>query len=115
MLRTIAALALASLAAVAFAYRSNEPEFTARGEVLSVSPEDRTLTLEDVGDLDSESVVSAGVRRAFLVDESTVLTSGGNRIELGDVQVGSYATVRYVMDEGKNVARSIDIESRASE
>jgi hypothetical protein len=115
MIRTIAALTLASLAGAAYAYRNTEPEFTARGEVLSVSLEERTLTLEDVGDLDGESPMHSGVRRAFLVDGSTVLTAGGNRIELGDVQVGSYANVRYVMDDGTNVARSIEIESPASE
>jgi hypothetical protein len=118
MNRIIVSIALASLAVAALAARKAKSEFVARGEVLAVSPGDRTLTLEDVADIDakaSDNGMQSGVSRVFAIDDETKLIRDGEPIELADIAVGSFATVRYVMDSGRNIALSVEAGSPTSD
>lgn len=115
MNRTLTGIALAFLVGLAFAFPETGPEIVAKGKVLAVSAEARTLTLEEVADDSSPDATQSGVRREFVVNDATKLTAEGAEVELGDIAVGALATVRYVMDQGKNVALVIEVRSPATD
>lgn len=89
-----------------------------RGEIVAVSVEEGILTVEETPEPDAEpspDAMQSGVRRDFVVDESTKLTSGDETIALTEIQVGSMATVHYVLDSGKNVALAVELRAAATE
>lgn len=118
MNRTVLTVMLVLLGAAAFAAQMAEQEIVTQGEIVAVSAEEKTLTIEETAEPGAELAPDArqsGVQREFLVNESTKLTIDGEPIELGDVGAGSMAVVHYVMDAGKNVALEIEVRSPATE
>jgi hypothetical protein len=87
MTRILLVLVVALLARSA-SLQAEEREYVTRGEVLSVSVEDRTLTM---------------VPRPFTITADTdVMTDRGQSIELGQILPGAQVTIHFVLDSGKN-------------
>lgn len=107
-----------SIAGSAFALQAMAKEFEAKGEIVKVSKEDSTVTLKEmenpVAD-PSPGAKQSGVVREFVVNEATKLTADGDAIELEDLQAGTQATIRYVIEAGDNIAKSIDLQRKATE
>lgn len=105
------------LASSAFALQM-PGEIESRGEVIEVSLDASTLKLEETPDpaeRHAPGTVHAGVVREFVVDASTKLSASGEAIELADVHPGAQATIVYVMDSGKNIAKSIELRTPTTE
>ncbi|HXV64384.1 MAG TPA: hypothetical protein VEK15_27040 [Vicinamibacteria bacterium] len=102
---------MAALAIPALAIQSVNGEIEAKGEIVEVSTQPATLTLKEAASPPEKS----GVVRKFVVDEATQLTSRGEPIDIADIQPGARATVRYVVDSGKNIAKSIDVTTPATD
>ena len=118
MTRTLVVLVVASLALSAF-LQAEEREYVTRGEVLSVSVEDRTLTMREIGEPPENArpgTMQSGVVRAFTITADTdVMTAQGQSIELGQILPGAQVTIHFVLDLGKNVAKAISVTSVATE
>ena len=102
---------MVALAIPALAIQSMDGEIEAQGEIVEVSTQPATLTLKEAASLPEKS----GVVRKFVVNEATELTSRGEPIDIADIQPGARATVRYVIDSGKNVAKSIEVTTPATD
>jgi hypothetical protein len=117
MNRIAMSIVLVLVAGAAFALQANEEPIVAKGEVVAVSSEDRTVTLEEIGEPASQSpgAMQSGVKREFEITESTKLTASGEPIELAAIGVGAMAEIYYVMDSGKNIALEVDVRQPATE
>jgi septum formation inhibitor-activating ATPase MinD len=105
-----------AIALLAFAgFPEAAPQWVTRGEIVSVSVADRTITIVEIADESSSVVSQSGVRRDMVVTEATKLTARGETIELDDIEVGAIGTFTFVMEEGKNIALVIDVRSSATE
>ncbi len=118
MTRAFLMLAVTLLAVSTFS-AAEEREFATGGEVLAVSVKDGTLTLKEIAEPPEGSrpgAMQSGVVRAFTVTAGTRLTaSGGRSIDLGDIGPGARVTIHFVLESGKNVAKSISVTSPATE
>jgi len=118
MTRTLVVLAVTLLAVSAF-LQAEQREFVTRGEVLSVSVEDRTLTMSEIAEPPENSrpgTMQSGVIRPFTVTADTKVTAAeGQSIEFGQILTGAQVTIHFVLDGGKNVAKSISVTSPATE
>ena len=118
MTRTLVVLVVASLALSAF-LQAEEREYVTRGEVVSVSVEDRTLTMREIAEPPESArpgTMQSGVVRAFTITADTdVMTAQGQSIELGQILPGAQVTIHFVLDLGKNVAKAISVTSVATE
>jgi len=118
MTRTMLVLAAMLLAVSAF-LQAEQREFITRGEVLSVSVEDRTLTMREIAEAPENSrpgTMQSGVVRSFtLTADTDVMTAQGQSIELGEIRPGAQVTIHFMLDSGKNVAKAISVTSSATE
>ena len=118
MTRTLVVLGLTFLAVSAF-LQAEPREFVTRGEVLSVSVEDGTLTMREIAEPPENSrpgTMQSGVVRSFTVTADTdVMTSQGQSIEFSQIRPGAQVTIHFVLDLGKNVAKAISVMSSATE
>jgi hypothetical protein len=116
MKRTFMLLAVA-LSTTAFFARAEQREFVTGGEVLSISVEKGTLTLREISDPRADSrpgTMQSGVVRDFMVTADTKLMAQGQSINLGAIRAGDRVTIHYVLDSGRNVARSVTRTSSPS-
>lgn len=117
----IAMVMMISMAGSAFALQlqPESEENEVRGEILEVSTDASTITLEESLEPPAEIAPDAtqeGVVRTFIINESTKLTtSDGESIELAEISPGQQATIRYVMDYGNSVAKSVEVRTAATE
>ena len=116
--RTLVVLAV-TLLAVSALLQAEQREYVTRGEVLSVSVEDGTLTMTEIAEPPETSrpgTMQSGVVRRFTVTANTdVMTAQGQSIELGQIRPGAQVTIHFVLDSGKNVAKAISVTSSATE
>lgn len=60
--------------------------------------------------------MQSGVVRPFTVTNDTQVTAAqGQSIELGQIRPGAQVTIHFVLDLGKNVAKSVSVSSPATE
>jgi hypothetical protein len=118
MTHTLVVLAVTLLAVSAFP-QAEQREFVTRGEVLSVSVEHGTLTMREIAEPPENSrpgTMQSGVVRPFTVTNDTqVMAAQGQSIELGQIRPGAHVTIHFVLDSGKNVAKSVSVSSPATE
>jgi len=111
-------LAVAFVTGAAFVSGSEGPEIVTQGEIVALSVEDGTVSVEETPDPEAElapGAMQSGVKREFVINEGTQLTRNDEPIELSDISVGANVVVRYVMDAGRNVAIELDVRSPATE
>ena len=111
-------IVLASLVLAALTLAASGPEIVTRGEVVAISADDNTITIEESADPAanlSPGAMQSGVQRDFLVNDATKLTENEETIELSDIKIGADVIVRYVMHDGMNVALEIDLRSHATD
>jgi hypothetical protein len=85
------------------------------GEVASVDV--TTLTVRETRPPEGASPdasLSFAVRK-FVVDGGTHVASGQKSIGLADIRVGDEVTVRFVLVNGENLAKRIEVQSRETE
>jgi hypothetical protein len=118
MTRTLLVLAVA-FSALSALLQADEREYVTRGEVLTVSVEERTLTMREIAEPPEDArpgTMQSGVVRPFtLTADTDVMTAQGQSIELGQILPGARVTIHFVLDSGKNVAKAISVTSAATE
>lgn len=75
-------------------------QILANGTVESVNAQDGTLVIK-TGLMSTEE---------FSVNSATLITDGGELLELASLQSGSEVKVQYVEESGKNVAKMISVK-----
>jgi hypothetical protein len=120
MTRTLLVLAVAvALLGVSTTVVAEEREFVTRGEVLAVSAQDGTLKIREIAEPAENAppgTMQDGVVRPFSVNADTEVTAAqGQSIELGQIQAGAHVVIHFILDNGKNVAKRIEVSSAATE
>lgn len=109
-------IAIASLVGLAVAQpeQPEQKELVFNGKVVNVSPKDRTLSAEEIAKAPENpkpEATQSGVVRPFVVTDETKLLSKGASISLADIRAGDRVMIHYIVDAGKNVARSITVSA----
>jgi hypothetical protein len=117
MKRTLMGFAalLMVLAAVA---QADPNELISSGEVIAVSAKDGTLELREIAEPPADArpgTMQSGVERPFVVGADAKLMAQERSIQLADIRVGDRVKIHYVIDSGKNVAKSITVTSRSTD
>lgn len=116
MVVAIACLAGSALA-LQTAQKAGKNEIVLEGKVMAVSTEEATVTVKEIGEPPrdpSSSAMQTGVEREFVVTEATKLTAKGGAIQLGDIHAGDLVTVHFVLEDGKNLAKSITVRTKST-
>lgn len=117
MLRILVGFGVTLLAVSAFAL-AGQQDIVASGEVVAISVKDGTLKMKEIAEPPKDSApgtMQSGVVRDFVVNVDTKLLAQGRSIQLADIRSGDRVTIEYVLDSGKNVAKSVTITVPATD
>jgi hypothetical protein len=98
--------------------QAEHKEFVSKGDVIAVSATDGTLKVREIAEPAADArpgTMQSGVERPFVVNADAKLMSQERSIALTDIRVGDRVTIHYVLDAGKNVAKSVTVTSRATD
>lgn len=117
MLRNLVGFGVTLLAVSTFAL-AVQKDIVSSGEVVAVSVKDGTIKMKEIAEPPANSppgTMQSGVVRDFVVNADTKLLAQGRSIQLADIRSGDRATIEYVLEGGKNVAKSVTITVPATE
>jgi hypothetical protein len=111
----LVAVGLLTLGAFASQARPAQGEYVSAGEVASVDATTLTVRETRAPEAASPDASLSGAVRRFVVDGGTHMASGQKSIELADIRVGDDVTVRFVLVNGENLAKRIEVQSKETE